>query len=76
MYFGVLLIIVGTILLLKNLGLMNVAWDIIWPVIIVLTGLSMVMRRSHWCHGKWMKMYSRHGECKDCSPEQNTDKKQ
>ena len=46
MWFGVSIIIVGVILLLQNLGLVaGGAWNIIWPALIILLGVSILARR-------------------------------
>lgn len=46
MWFGVAIIIVGVVLLLQNLGLVSGgAWDIIWPALIILLGVSILARR-------------------------------
>ena len=59
MFLGLMVLIVGIVFLLQNLGYIggNV-WGIIWPAIIILVGLSMVMRpklRGHWFEGKSKK---------------------
>jgi len=42
---GAGLIIVGIIFLLKNLGIMpEIAWDLIWPIIFIVVGLTMVFK--------------------------------
>ncbi len=61
-YAGILFVVLGAVLLLKNLGFITVAvWDIIWPIAIVLFGLGIMTRggRHHlggmcggWCNGK------------------------
>ena len=44
--FGAALIIVGAIFLLKNLGIIEgVAWDIVWPIVVVVVGVMMVFKR-------------------------------
>ena len=43
---GTGLVIIGVIFLLKNLGIMpSIAWDIIWPIILVVVGLSMIFKK-------------------------------
>ncbi len=54
---GLLIILVGTLFLLKDLGLLvNMDWGLIWPLIIIMIGLSMVSSKSGkkcaWCWGK------------------------
>ena len=54
---GVLVLIIGIILLLQNLGLVaGAAWGIIWPILIILVGLGLINKRKH---GHW-KMHE-HG---------------
>lgn len=45
MFVGLMVLIVGIVFLLQNLGYIggNV-WNIIWPAIIIIVGLSMVMK--------------------------------
>ncbi len=43
---GAGLVIIGIIFLLKNLGIMpDIAWDVIWPVILVVIGLTMIFKK-------------------------------
>ena len=44
--FGAGLVIIGVIFLLKNLGIMpNIAWDIIWPIILIVIGATMIFKK-------------------------------
>lgn len=46
MFWGYLLIIIGLVILLKNLGLFTAAaWDIIFPAAIILIGLAIVFKK-------------------------------
>lgn len=46
MLFGVSIIIVGVILLLQNLGLVaDGAWNIIWPALIIILGVSILIKK-------------------------------
>ena len=46
MYVGFLLIIVGVLFLLKNLGIISGSfWDILWPIVVVFVGISMLFSR-------------------------------
>ena len=51
MYIGLLVIVVGVLFLLKNLGVITGNfWDILWPLVIVFVGISMLFgRKKH--HG-------------------------
>ena len=43
---GVALIVLGAIFLLKNLGLLAmVNWDIIWPIVVIALGIAMVSKK-------------------------------
>lgn len=46
MWFGVAIILVGVILLLQNLGFVSSgAWNVIWPALIILLGISILARK-------------------------------
>lgn len=46
MWFGVAIIIVGVILLLQNLGFVSGGvWEVVWPALIILLGISILARR-------------------------------
>jgi len=43
---GAGLVAVGIIFLLKNLGIMpTIAWDIIWPIILMVVGLTLIFKK-------------------------------
>ena len=45
---GLILLIIGTVFLLQNLGYISEgAWSIIWPIILVVIGLSIVLKRKN-----------------------------
>ncbi|OQA04309.1 MAG: hypothetical protein BWY68_00405 [bacterium ADurb.Bin400] len=45
MWFGLILVLLGVLLLLQNLGILPAdAWGIFWPVIIIAFGLSLLIR--------------------------------
>ncbi|MDD5045426.1 MAG: DUF5668 domain-containing protein [Candidatus Omnitrophica bacterium] len=49
MWFGITLIVIGAVLLLQNLGIITAAsWDIIWPVLVVLLGISILAKSVCW----------------------------
>ncbi len=48
-----LLIILGMIFLLQNLGIMPmIQWSIVWPVLLIVFGLYLLSKRSGCC-GWW-----------------------
>jgi len=45
MFVGLMVLLVGIVFLLQNLGYISGnVWGIIWPAIIIIVGLSMIMR--------------------------------
>jgi len=43
---GTGLVVLGVVFLLKNLGIMPaIAWDIIWPIILIVVGLTMIFKK-------------------------------
>jgi len=54
MIFGIIVIIVGLIFLMQNLGYITAGiWSIIWPLLIIAVGLKMIVKRKGghcwWC---------------------------
>lgn len=50
MIFGIALVVIGVVFLLQNLGYISAsAWGIIWPVIIIAVGLSMLCKKHGHC---------------------------
>jgi len=46
MYLGLLLVVLGVLFLLKNLGIIaGNFWNILWPAAIVLVGIAMIFGR-------------------------------
>lgn len=46
MWFGIVLIVVGVVFLLQNLGYVTgEVWNVIWPAFIVLLGISMLLKK-------------------------------
>ncbi len=46
MFAGLLLVIVGVVFLLENLGYISGnVWDVIWPLIVIIAGLSLLLRQ-------------------------------
>lgn len=46
MWFGVVLIVVGVVFLLQNLGYVTGdVWNVVWPAFIVLLGISVLLKK-------------------------------
>lgn len=44
---GIALVTVGVLFLFKNLGLISgIAWDIAWPVILIVLGGAMILKKT------------------------------
>lgn len=57
MLFGIIILVIGVIFLLQNLGLFTASiWAIFWPVLLIVIGLAVIFRRKHcwWCGGHHM----------------------
>jgi hypothetical protein len=47
MFFGLLLVILGVLFLLRNLGILDSSvWGILWPLAIVVLGLSIAIKKN------------------------------
>lgn len=45
---GMILVIIGALFLLKNIGFLEgIDWDIIWPIAIIVIGLNMFFKKRH-----------------------------
>lgn len=55
MSFGLILIVIGAVFLLENLGFLpSNAWGVLWPLLIIALGVSFLMKRGRhpfWCCG-------------------------
>ncbi len=63
MFWGTILVIIGIIALLKNLGFITAGvWEVVWPILLISLGVSLLAKKrggsSHlpWC------------SCSDCGP--------
>ncbi len=54
---GIFLVLIGLVWLLNRLGVITAeVANLIWPIILIAIGLSLVFkRRWHWCCGPWEK---------------------
>jgi hypothetical protein len=54
MIFGILLLIIGLIFLLKNLGIITgEVWGIFWPSLLIALGFYFIFKRSNWRKYNW-----------------------
>lgn len=54
MVFGLILVAIGAIFLLQNLEIITgKAWEIIWPVVVILLGVGFLVR--HLKNRKWRR---------------------
>ena len=65
MRLGLILILVGALYLLKNLQVIDMlAWNTLWPIIVILIGITLVGRKGYnsrcWC-----------GKCTECKASKN-----
>jgi len=50
MFFGIAIIVIGLVFLLQNLGIISSSvWEIIWPSLLVVAGISMICKRQGCC---------------------------
>lgn len=53
--FGLIILIIGILFLLKNLGLISGSvWNIFWPLLITAIGLGLMLKKRH---SPWEKMH-------------------
>jgi uncharacterized membrane protein len=53
MIWGSVLIVIGLVALLKNLGYITTGvWEVVWPVLLIVLGVSFIKRR-HNNHAPW-----------------------
>lgn len=53
--FGLIVVIIGMLMLLQTMGLIPGSfWDYVWPIIIILFGLSILKKKNGWncCQSK------------------------
>lgn len=67
MTFGIILLIIGVVFLLKNLGLISGGvWNIIWPCLLIAIGLRFLFKRKGspwWCNWqRWREWHKRDEE--------------
>lgn len=64
MFLGLFVLLVGMIFLLKNLGyLATIDWGIIWPVLLIALGLSIMANRSYYHERRiWRRWRDKHEE--------------
>ncbi len=63
---GLIIILVGTLFLLRNVGILfDMDWGLLWPLIIILVGLGMLKDGSG--HKGWCTCWG--GQCDKCKVE-------
>ncbi|MFA5012952.1 MAG: DUF5668 domain-containing protein [Candidatus Paceibacterota bacterium] len=56
MFIGIAIVIIGVVILMQNLGIITYnAWQIIWPALIILLGLSLIFKSSCCRSGRRMR---------------------
>jgi len=49
MFFGTLLITIGVLFLLKNLGIITTElWDVFWPIVLIVLGIKLIIGPRKW----------------------------
>ena len=47
---GIILVVIGALFLLKNLGIFtDVSWNIVWPIVLIVIGLAAIVKKAHGC---------------------------
>ena len=55
MFFGFIILVLGLVFLLKNLGIVSGSvWSIVWPCLVIALGLSIIFKRKK-NEKKWEK---------------------
>lgn len=76
MRLGLVIILIGILYFFRNIGLIDsISWTILWPIIVMLIGVSMVLRQECGCGGwgcKWCKWcrgvnHGREGKINGCN---------
>jgi|WetSurMetagenome_2_1015567.scaffolds.fasta_scaffold88827_2 hypothetical protein len=50
MIIGIAIVIVGAVFLLQNLGFISASsWNIIWPLLLIFIGVSMICKKKGHC---------------------------
>jgi hypothetical protein len=50
-FWGAALVVIGGYYLLQNLGLLNwLPGDVLWPILLILLGIVLLVRRGDWWH--------------------------
>ena len=64
MFWGSILVVIGLAALLTNLGLITAdIWDVVWPVLLIVLGVSFLTKRRGGGHLPWCA-------CSDSDPKQ------
>jgi uncharacterized membrane protein HdeD (DUF308 family) len=56
MFLGLLVLVVGVVFLMQNLGYISGSvWEILWPSFLIIAGLLMIFRQKDSCLGVFKK---------------------
>lgn len=62
---GFLVTLIGALFLLKNSGIItDISWSVLWPILVILVGISMMGRSMRW-EGKASSFFKKSCDC-DC----------
>lgn len=60
MFWGTILVVIGVVALLKNLGIITGdVWDVAWPILLISLGISLLAKKRGHNHLPWCN-------CADC----------
>jgi hypothetical protein len=53
MWFGIFLLALGVLYLLRNMGIIyGDIWDWIWPIALICLGVSIILKPGHFCRDR------------------------
>ncbi|MFW0837677.1 MAG: LiaI-LiaF-like domain-containing protein [Candidatus Komeilibacteria bacterium] len=62
MFLPVVIVILGVVLLLNNLGIVSAnVWDVVWPILIIAIGIAMMSKR----HCGWLRHWQQSDDASD-----------
>ncbi len=66
MFVPVTLIVIGVVSILNTLGIYAANWDIVWPLLLIVLGLYMAIRRAFGNHCNGCGNCAHCKDCKSC----------